>query len=72
MCVEACPIGTHLKPGTFECVPCHTHCNRNTGCNGSLPYVNFMSGCLACSRVQLFSNGSQVRCSYLYVMCNDY
>ena len=59
VCVEVCPQGTYLNSTLRQCVPCHEACRG--GCAGPLPYVNRTFGCLECERVQLDTEGRQVR-----------
>ena len=59
-CLDSCPVGTYLVPESSECVPCHEHCNVETGCAGPLPYLNRENGCIDCSLVQLRRSGEQV------------
>ncbi len=71
ICLSSCPVGTHLRNGTLECVPCHEGCDPAAGCVGSLPYLDLGNGCLDCDRVILNRNGTQVSSEFstlLYVL----
>ncbi|XP_064389307.1 epidermal growth factor receptor-like isoform X3 [Halichondria panicea] len=62
ICLLSCPVSTHLRSGTLECVPCHEGCDPFVGCIGPLPYLDLENGCLDCDRVILNRNGTQNMC----------